>query len=65
MYSTPVNREVLDNTTCLSACVHGYAPSPHMAILSNTLHLALTHIKCQSWWAYVPSQGNGAAFPSR
>ncbi len=62
------NRQVLffvDNTVCLSACVHGYARSPHMAALANALHLALVQLKCHAWWEYVPSQANGADFPSR
>ena len=62
------NRQVLffvDNTACLSACVHGYARSPHMAALANALHLALAQLKCHAWWEYVPSQANGADFPSR
>jgi hypothetical protein len=62
------NRQVVffvDNTACLAACVHGYARSPHMAALSNALHLALAHLKCHAWWEYVPSQANGADFPSR
>jgi len=62
------DRQVLffvDNTACLSACVHGYARSPHMAALANALHLALAQLKCHAWWKYVPSQTNGADFPSR
>jgi hypothetical protein len=62
------NRQVLffvDNTAYLSACVHGYARSPHMAALANALHLALAQLKCHAWWEYVPSQANGADFPSR
>ena len=55
----------MDNTTYLSACVHGYSRSPHMAALANALHLALAHLKCHAWWEYVPSQANGADFPSR
>ncbi len=42
------NRQVLfsvDNTACLAPCVHGYARPPHMAALSNVLHLALAHLK--------------------
>ena len=61
------NRQVVffvDNTACLAACVHGYARSPHMAVLSNTLHLALAHLRCHAWWEYVPSQTNGPDFPS-
>jgi hypothetical protein len=55
----------VDNTACLSACVHGYARSPHMATLANALHLALAQLKCHAWWEYVPSQANGADLPSR
>ena len=62
------NRQVVffvDNTTCLVACVHGYTRSPHLSALFNDLHLVLTHLKCHAWWEYVPSQANGADFPSR
>ena len=33
--------------------------------MSNTLHLALVHLKCHVWWEYVSSQANGVDFPSR
>ena len=62
------NRQVVffvDDTACLAACVHGYARSPHMVVLSNALHLALAHLRCHAWWEYVPSQTNGPDFPSR
>ena len=36
-----------------------------MAALANALHLALAQLKCHAWWEYVPSQANGADFPSR
>jgi hypothetical protein len=67
-FSSHSNRQVLffvDNTACRTAYVHGYVRSPHMTALSNTLHLALTHLKCHVWWEYVSSQTNGADFPSR
>jgi len=38
------NREVVffcDNTSAMPAAVHGYARSPDLVALSNTLHLAL------------------------
>ena len=43
------NREVVffcDNTSAMSVAVHGYARSPDLATLSNTLHLALAALKC-------------------
>ena len=62
------DREVLmfcDNTAAMSAAVHGYARSPNMAALSNTLHLALASLRCSLWVEWVPSDANCADVPSR
>ena len=61
-------REVLffcDNTSAMSAAVNGYARSPNMAPISNTLHLALASLKCTAWFEWVPSEANCADIPSR
>lgn len=54
-----------DNTSAMSAAVHGYARSPHMAALSNTLHLALASLRVNAWFEWVPSAANCADIPSR
>jgi hypothetical protein len=62
------DRQVLffiDNTAALSAAVNGCAKSPHLAALSNTLHLSLAYLKCQPWFEWVPSDANPADIPSR
>ena len=62
------DRQVLffiDNTAALSAAVRGCAKSPHLAALSNTLHLSLACLKCQPWFEWVPSNANPADIPSR
>jgi len=62
------NREVVffcDNTSAMSAAVHGYARSPDLAALSNTLHLALAALKCTPFFEWVPSLANCADIPSR
>ena len=62
------DREVLffcDNTSAMSAAVHGYARSPNMAGLSNALHLALASLRVKAWFEWVPSNANCADIPSR
>ena len=62
------DRQVLffiDNTAALSTAVSGCVKSPHLAALSNTLHLSLACLKCQSWFEWVPSDANPADIPSR
>ena len=54
-----------DNTSAMSTAVHGYARSPHMAALSNTLHLALASLRVNAWFEWVPSAANCADIPSR
>ena len=61
-------RDVLffcDNTSAMSAAVHGYARSPHMGALSNALHLALASLRCNAWFEWVPTDENCADIPSR
>ena len=52
-----------DSTAAMSAAVHGYARAPHLAALSNTLHLAMARL--QAWFEWVPSEANPADLPSR
>jgi len=54
-----------DNTSAMSAAVHGYARFPERAALSNTLHLALAALKCTPFFEWVPSLANCADIPSR
>ena len=61
-------REVVffcDNSSALSAAVNGYTRSPHMASLSNALHLALAALRCSAFFEWVPSEANCADLPSR
>jgi len=55
----------VDNTTALSAALHGYTPSPSMNPLVNALHIALAHLQCDVHFEYVPSAANPADLPSR
>ena len=56
---------VCDNTSDMSAAVHGYARSSRMGTLSNTLHLALASLRCNAWFECEPSEANCADIPSR
>ena len=49
----------------MSAAAHGYARSPDLAALSNTLHLALAALKCTPLFEWVPSLANYVGIPSR
>ena len=62
------HREVIffcDNSSALGAAVNGYTRSPHMASLSNALHLALAALRCSAFFEWVPSDANCADLPSR
>ena len=62
------NREVVflcDNTSVMSTAVHGYARSPDLAALSNTLNLALAALKCTPFFEWVSPLANCADIPSR
>ena len=54
-----------DNTSALSAVINGYAKSPHLAALSNALHLRLASLRCDCWFEWVPSTANCSDVPSR
>ena len=55
----------IDNTSALSACVHGYARDTDLAAMSNLLHLALAQLQCTSWFEFVNSAANIADLPTR
>jgi hypothetical protein len=62
------DREVLffcDNTSALSACVHGYARSSDMGALANALHLSLATLGTTTFFEWCPSLCNCADLPSR
>ena len=55
----------VDNTSALSACIHGYARDTDMAAMSNLLHLALAQLQCTTWFEFVNSAANIADLPTR
>ena len=44
---------LIDNTTALSAVVHGYASKPSLAPLANMYHMQLAAI-CSDVWHLLP-----------
>ena len=54
-----------DNTAALSGAIHGYAQAPHLAQLSNELHLLFTNLQISAWFEWVPTKCNIADIPSR
>ena len=62
------NRKVLlfvDNTSAISALIHGYTASPYMGPISNAVHFAMALLQCEVHVEYVPSAANPADIPSR
>lgn len=62
------NRQVVffcDNTSALSAAVHGYSKATDMANMTNELHLQLAKLQVSAWFEWVPSLANIADIPSR
>ena len=62
------NRQVVffcDNTSALSAAVHGYSKVTDMANMTNELHLQLAKLQVSAWFEWVPSLANIASLPSR
>jgi hypothetical protein len=55
----------MDNTSALSACIHGYTHSCDMAKISNMLHLALARLQSQCVFMHVPGEANPGDLPSR
>ena len=61
-------REVIfyiDNTSALSACIHGYCQAPDMGMLSNALALMLAGMSCVAYFVHVAGKANPADLPSR
>ena len=54
-----------DNTTALSAAIHGYASQPDLADASNALHCAACGLHIDLWLEWVASKANLADVPSR
>ena len=56
-----------DNTTALSAAIHGYANHPDLADASNALHCAACGLRLDVWLEWMASKGkaNLADVPSR
>jgi hypothetical protein len=54
-----------DNTAALSAVIHGYARSAHLAKMTNEIHLQFARLQITAWFEWVPSQCNIADIPSR
>ena len=54
-----------DSTTVMSMTAHGCARDPHLATLSNTMHLSVARLRCQAWFEWVPSDANPDDIPSR
>ena len=62
------NRQVVffcDNTSALSAAVHGYSKVTDMANMTNELHLQLAKLQVSAWFEWVPSLANITDLPSR
>ena len=62
------SRKVLffgDNTSSLSAVVHGYSSSPELGRLANATHMSMAELKTDVFFAYVPTDANVADIPSR
>jgi hypothetical protein len=61
-------REVIfyiDNTSALSACIHGYCQAPDMGMLSNALALMLAGMACAAYFVHVAGKANPADLTSR
>ena len=55
----------VDNTSALSAAVHGYSSKPDMAVLTNMLHSLDASLRVDAFYEWVPSDANIADIPSR
>ena len=54
-----------DNTTALSAVIHGYARSAHLAQITNEIHLLFAQLQITAWFEWVPTACKIADIPSR
>lgn len=54
-----------DNCAALSGAIHGYARAPHLAQLSNEIHLRFATRQISAWFEWVPTKCNIADIPSR
>ena len=54
-----------DNCVALSGAIHGYAQAPHLAQLSNEIHLLFANLQISAWFEWVPTKCNIADIPSR
>ncbi|KAJ1484200.1 hypothetical protein T484DRAFT_1797917 [Baffinella frigidus] len=55
----------VDNTTAISAVVHGYSRKADLAVLANLCCLLLVGLGVIPWIEYVPTDANGSDIPSR
>ena len=55
----------VDNTTAISAVVHGYSRKADLAVLANMCCLLLVGLEVTPWIEYVPTDANSADIPSR
>ena len=55
----------VDNTSALSAAVHGYSFKPDMAALTNMLHSIDAALRVDCYFEWVPSAANISDIPSR
>ena len=55
----------VDNTSALSAAVHGYSSKPDMAVITNMLHSVDAALRVDCYYEWVPSAANIADIPSR
>ena len=55
----------IDNTSALSAAVHGYSSKPDMAALTNMLHSIDAALRVDCYFEWVPSAANISDIPSR
>ena len=53
-----------DNCAALSGAIHGYARAPHLAQLSNEIHLTFANLRISAWFEWVPTKCNIADIPS-
>ena len=55
----------IDNTTALSACVHGSGNAPDVGKMANAVTLLLARLECVALFKHVPGKANPADIPSR